>query len=126
MTWRRCRPTSSTGPEAQESFGIQARNLARLSEAGMRVAFGTDGNAGWSPHLEMADMVASGMTPHEVIVAATGTSAEFMELDEAWYPGGGQERRLRGARGEPAGRTSRTRGASSRCTCAARRSIGRR
>ena len=70
-------------PEAQESFGIQARNLARLNEAGMRIAFGTDGNAGWSPHLEMADMVASGMTPHEVIVAATGNSAAFMELDDA-------------------------------------------
>ena len=36
----------------------------------MRIAFGTDGNAGWSPHVEMADMVASGMTPHEVLVAA--------------------------------------------------------
>jgi imidazolonepropionase-like amidohydrolase len=70
-------------PEAQESFGIQARNLARLNEAGMRIGFGTDGNAGWSPHLEMADMVASGMTPHEVIVAATGASAAFMELDDA-------------------------------------------
>ena len=70
-------------PEAQESFGIQARNLARLNQEGMRIAFGTDGNAGWSPHLEMADMVASGMTPHEVIVAATGTSAAFMELDDA-------------------------------------------
>ena len=70
-------------PEAQESFGIQARNLARLNQEGMRIAFGTDGNAGWSPHLEMADMVASGMTPHEVIVAATGNSAAFMELDDA-------------------------------------------
>ena len=69
-------------PEAQESFGIQARNLARLNQEGMRIAFGTDGNAGWSPHLEMADMVASGMTPHEVIVAATGNSAAFMELDD--------------------------------------------
>ena len=69
-------------PEAQESFGIQARNLARLNDEGMRIAFGTDGNAGWSPHLEMADMVASGMTPHEVIVAATGNSAAFMELDD--------------------------------------------
>ena len=28
-------------------------------------------------------MVASGMTPHEVIVAATGNSAAFMELDDA-------------------------------------------
>ena len=70
-------------PEAQESFGIQARNLARLNQEGMPIAFGTDGNAGWSPHLEMADMVASGMTPHEVIVAATGNSAAFMELDDA-------------------------------------------
>ena len=69
-------------PEVQESFGIQARNLARLNQEGMRIAFGTDGNAGWSPHLEMADMVASGMTPHEVIVAATGNSAAFMELDD--------------------------------------------
>ena len=69
-------------PEAQESFGIQARNLARLNQEGMRIAFGTDGNAGWSPHLEMADMVVSGMTPHEVIVAATGNSAAFMELDD--------------------------------------------
>ncbi len=70
-------------PNAQESFGIQARNLARLNEEGVRIAFGTDGNAGWSQHLEMADMVASGMTPHEVIVAATSTSAEFLGISDA-------------------------------------------
>ena len=69
-------------PTAQEQFGIQARNLARLNDEGIRIAFGTDGNAGWSPHLEMADMVASGMTPHEVIVAATQTSAELLELND--------------------------------------------
>ena len=57
--------------------------MARLHEAGVRIAFGTDGNAGWSPHLEMADMVAAGMTPHEVIVAATRNSAEFLGLDDA-------------------------------------------
>ena len=70
-------------PAAQEGFAIQARNLARLNDEGVRIAFGTDGNAGWSPHLEMADMVASGMTPHEVIVAATRNSAELLELDDA-------------------------------------------
>ena len=70
-------------PNAQESFGIQARNLARLNEEGVRIAFGTDGNAGWSQHLEMADMVASGMTAHEVIVAATSTSAEFLGISDA-------------------------------------------
>ena len=74
---------STDRPEAQEGFAIQARNLVRLNDAGMRIAFGTDGNAGWSPHLEMADMVASGMTPHEVIVAATRNSAELLELDDA-------------------------------------------
>ena len=69
-------------PEAQAGFAIQARNLARLNAEGMRIAFGTDGNAGWSPHVEMADMVASGMTPHEVLVAATATSAAFLRLED--------------------------------------------
>ena len=74
---------STDRPEVQERFAIQARNLARLNDAGMRIAFGTDGSAGWSPHAEMADMVAAGMTPHEVIVAATRNSAEFMGIDDA-------------------------------------------
>ena len=69
-------------PEAQEAFGIQARNLVRLHAEGVRVAFGTDGGAGWSPHAELADMVAAGMTPADVIVAATGTSAEFLGLSD--------------------------------------------
>ena len=69
-------------PDLQERFGIQARNLARLNAEGVRIAFGTDGNAGWTPHVELADMVASGMTPHEVLVAATRNSAELLELDD--------------------------------------------
>ena len=69
-------------PEAQESFGIQARNLARLNEAGMKIAMGTDGNAGWRPHIEMRDMVESGMSPHEVIVASTGAAAEFLKMSD--------------------------------------------
>ena len=69
-------------PEAHESFGIQARNLARLNAEGMKIALGTDGNAGWRPHIEMADMVAGGMSPHEVLVSATGSAAEFLRLDD--------------------------------------------
>ena len=69
-------------PEAHESFAIQARNLVRLNEAGMRIVMGTDGNAGWRPHIEMRDMVESGMTPHEVIVASTGDAAEFLMLHD--------------------------------------------
>ena len=67
-------------PAAQESFGIQARNLARLSQEGVRIAFGTDGSTPWALHQEMEDMVRSGMTPAEVIVAATRNSAELMQV----------------------------------------------
>ena len=67
-------------PEAQEAFGIQARNLARLNAAGTRIGLGTDGNTPYAPHIEMEDMVAAGMSPQEVIVAATRNSAEFMRF----------------------------------------------
>ncbi len=69
-------------PEAQETFGIQARNLARLNESGMRIGLGTDGNTPYAPHIEMEDMVAAGMSPQEVIVAATRNSAEFMRFQD--------------------------------------------
>lgn len=65
-----------------DAFGIQARNLQRLSEAGVRIAMGTDGNVPWGPHIEMEDMVASGMSARDVITAATSVSAAYMELDD--------------------------------------------
>jgi imidazolonepropionase-like amidohydrolase len=64
----------------QQFYGIQARNLARLNAAGTRITLGTDGNTPWGPHEEMQDMVAAGMTPMQVIVAATRNSAQFMRL----------------------------------------------
>ncbi len=73
---------STDRPDAQKAFGIQARNLARLADAGMTIAVGTDGNTPWAPHVEMADMVASGMTPAQVIVAATKNGADFLGLTD--------------------------------------------
>ncbi|MES2623902.1 MAG: amidohydrolase family protein [Pseudomonadota bacterium] len=70
-------------PEVQQVHGIQARNLARLSSEGVRIVLGTDGNTPWAPHVEMEDMVAAGMTPMQVITAATSSGAEYMRLDEA-------------------------------------------
>jgi imidazolonepropionase-like amidohydrolase len=70
-------------PQAQHFFGIQARNLAKLNAAGVRITLGTDGNRPWGPHEEMADMVAAGMTPMQVIVAATRNSAEFLRMADA-------------------------------------------
>ena len=43
---------------------------------------GTDGNVPWAHHLEMADMVAAGMTPAQVITASTRNAAEFMRLTD--------------------------------------------
>jgi imidazolonepropionase-like amidohydrolase len=77
----RLQEASVDRPEAQAAFAIQARNLVRLHEAGVRIALGTDGNVPWGPHLEMADMVAAGMSPADVIVAATKNGAEFLELE---------------------------------------------
>jgi imidazolonepropionase-like amidohydrolase len=70
-------------PDAQTQFGIQARNLSKMSAAGVRVALGSDGNTPWAPHVEMADMVAAGMTPMQVIVAATRNGAEFLRMADS-------------------------------------------
>ncbi len=86
-----CSPSEPQAPAAAaptgqqpvlDAFGIQARNLARMSAAGVKIAMGTDGNTPWGPHIEMEDMVASGMSPADVITAATGTSAAFMRLED--------------------------------------------
>jgi imidazolonepropionase-like amidohydrolase len=69
-------------PPAQAAWGIQARNLKKLSDAGMTIAVGTDGNTAWAPHVEMADMVAAGLTPMQVIVAATKNGAAFLRMND--------------------------------------------
>ncbi len=69
-------------PKAQEFHGIQARNLAKLNAAGVRITLGTDGNRPWGPHEEMEDMVLAGMTPMQVIVAATKNGAEFLRIKD--------------------------------------------
>jgi imidazolonepropionase-like amidohydrolase len=77
--------TAATTPVRPRLFEVQARSLKRLAAAGVPIAFGTDAGVGapygWSAHAEMADMVAAGMTPAQVITAATRTSAGVMRLD---------------------------------------------
>lgn len=70
------------GPDALEGFRIQAENLDLVHRAGVTVGFGTDGSSPWAAHLEMGDMVAAGMPPGDVVVAATGTSARLLGLDD--------------------------------------------
>jgi len=70
-------------PREQAFFGIQSRNLAKMNAAGVRITLGTDGNKPWGPHEEMEDMALSGMTPMQVIVAATRNGAEFLRIADA-------------------------------------------
>lgn len=70
-------------PKAQAYHAIQARNLAKLNAAGVRITLGTDGNRPWGPHEEMEDMMLAGMTPMQVIVAATRNSAGFVRMTDA-------------------------------------------
>jgi imidazolonepropionase-like amidohydrolase len=70
-------------PDAQAFWGIQARNLAKMNAAGVRIVVGTDGNTPYAAHVEMADMVAAGMTPMQVITAATSNGAQFLRMTDA-------------------------------------------
>jgi imidazolonepropionase-like amidohydrolase len=71
---------STDRPNAQRTWAIQGRNLAAMSKAGVKIVVGTDGNTPWAPHVEMSDMVAAGMSPSQVIVAATKNGAEFVRI----------------------------------------------
>jgi imidazolonepropionase-like amidohydrolase len=73
---------SKDDPKAQAFFGIQARNLAKLNATGVKIALGSDGGVPWAAHEEMADMVAAGMTPAQVLVAATRNAAELANLSD--------------------------------------------
>lgn len=74
--------------DAQTFFGIQARNLAKLNAAGVRITLGTDGNTPWGPHTEIEDMVVAGMKPMQAIVAATRNGAQFLRLDSGTIEAG--------------------------------------
>jgi imidazolonepropionase-like amidohydrolase len=66
-----------------------ARGLTRLSAEGVRIGAATDGGGqtgdqfiGWTMHTEVENMVAAGMTPTQVLVSATRTSAEVLGLND--------------------------------------------
>jgi len=70
-------------PDAHAFWEIQARNLAKMNAAGTRIVVGTDGNTPYAAHYEMADMVAAGMTPMQVLTAATSNGAQFLRMTDA-------------------------------------------
>ena len=69
--------------KARDFFDLQARNLAKINAAGVKIALGTDSSTtvGWDVHQELSDMVLAGMTPAQVITAATKNAAEVLRID---------------------------------------------
>src|SRR5213595_3518855 len=68
------------------SFAQAQANLKRVHDAGIPIALGTDaGNSltlhGASVFMELEAMQASGLTPRDVLVAATATAARALGLD---------------------------------------------
>ena len=73
--------------DAGERYAILERSLAKLSAAGAHVVLGADTGVedhlfGVAEHLELQAMVDAGMTPAQVLVAATSRSAEVLHLDD--------------------------------------------
>ena len=84
---------SGQAPETLEQGRLVWERLARgvrlLAAAGVKIGVGTDGGGqtgdqfiGWTMHAELENMVAAGMIPTQVLVAATRNSAEILGLDD--------------------------------------------
>jgi imidazolonepropionase-like amidohydrolase len=73
--------------DARERYAILERSLAKLGAAGARVMLGADTGVedhlfGLAEHLELQAMVDAGMTPAQVLLAATSRAAEYLHLDD--------------------------------------------
>ena len=76
---------ASAANAARSRYMILQRSLAALSKSGARIILGCDTGLedhlfGYAEQRELAEMVAAGMSPAQVIVAATSRSAEYLGL----------------------------------------------
>jgi len=70
-------------PKYPGFLSMAKRNLKRLADAGIKIGFGTDSGPparfqGYFEQWEMELMASAGLTPMQVITAATGNSAQFL------------------------------------------------
>ena len=81
--------TPEEGAQARQAWDRLARGVRLLAAAGVTIGVGTDGGGqtgdqfvGWTMHAELENMVAAGMTPAQVLVAAARTAAAIIGLDD--------------------------------------------
>jgi imidazolonepropionase-like amidohydrolase len=76
---------AAAAERTRAQYAILQRSLARLARANARIILGSDTGLedhlfGMSEQRELESMVRSGMTPMQVIVAATSRPAEYLKL----------------------------------------------
>jgi imidazolonepropionase-like amidohydrolase len=75
----------NAGGNARNSYDMQLSSLARLNKAGVTIALGDDSGiqdnfSGYTELQQLERMAEAGMTPQQVLVAATRTSAQLLRL----------------------------------------------
>ena len=78
---------SSSAQTYKKQLPVAYANLKTLSDQGVPIVFGTDSGVptrfmGYFEHLEMEMMAEAGMTPMDIIVSATKTTAEALKLKD--------------------------------------------
>lgn len=72
---------------AKASLPMSTRNLKKLVDGGVTIAVGTDAGGGsrfpgYSEHMEFDLMAKAGMTPRQILMAATSNAARCLRLDK--------------------------------------------
>jgi imidazolonepropionase-like amidohydrolase len=78
---------AATAARNRHNYAILQKNVAKLAAAGARIILGSDTGLedhpfGFAEQKELQMMAEAGMTPAQVIVAATGRAAEFVGLKD--------------------------------------------
>jgi imidazolonepropionase-like amidohydrolase len=79
--------TSTSAQQYKKQLPLAMKNLKVLSDAGVRIAMGTDTGPmgrfqGYFELMELEMMVEAGMTPRAVLAAATRDAAACMQIDK--------------------------------------------
>jgi imidazolonepropionase-like amidohydrolase len=78
---------AATAARNKANYAILQRSLAKLNAAGVRIILGSDTGLedhffGYAEQKELELMAAAGMSPSQVVVAATSRAAEFLKLPD--------------------------------------------
>jgi imidazolonepropionase-like amidohydrolase len=85
---RQARVASSRSAQAYKTaLEVARKNVKALHDAGVRIAMGTDTGPparfqGYFEHLELEELVRSGLTTSEALVAATGSAARCLGISD--------------------------------------------